>query len=400
MYGAEVFVMLLGGLLTIAITYLVWAGLVCVLCVLAIFRKIPVWLRVWAVTSALATLIVALLTVYVVPRLVSPQFYDIYYIFGRLSEIDHSSHLSNNRYIFGHLGMVAILSMPFYVALFYMRNFKSNLIRVICLLAFMIVVACWYGFSAYPEYKGWIAGKLAEEKQQQQEEVAISIRAQEARDYFKEQCKKSGFFVYGKIEQPQASVIILLGKENDYFIDNEIEKSPKFILLERERMRGRLLDVIDYKRSMESWYEREVGQLLWHEDNQSSFLFVELLRSNNSGVTRFTPETRKSHQHLVTDTAQSRYGYAWKDVSTLEDLEHWVTRNQLKVIDMETNELVAERIAYMLDKYPGIKPSYVREQMHKTYSRLPRNADTVSCPANQIDSKWIKSILLGIPFQE
>lgn len=47
-----------------------------------------------------------------------------------------------------------------------------------------------------------------------------------------------------------------------------------------------------------------------------------------------------------------RYGVTWDDISTREDREHWIAGSSLKVIDLQTNQVIAERVGYMFD--PGL----------------------------------------------
>jgi len=49
----------------------------------------------------------------------------------------------------------------------------------------------------------------------------------------------------------------------------------------------------------------------------------------------------------------ARYGITWDDSSTREDREHWIAGGSLKVIDLQTNELIAERVGYMMDRGLG-----------------------------------------------
>lgn len=49
----------------------------------------------------------------------------------------------------------------------------------------------------------------------------------------------------------------------------------------------------------------------------------------------------------------ARYGITWDDISTREDREHWIAGGSLKVIDLKTNEVVAERVGYMMDRALG-----------------------------------------------
>lgn len=49
----------------------------------------------------------------------------------------------------------------------------------------------------------------------------------------------------------------------------------------------------------------------------------------------------------------SRYGVTYEDISTKEEREYWIAGSSLKVIDVKTNEVIAERIGYMMDKGQG-----------------------------------------------
>ena len=51
----------------------------------------------------------------------------------------------------------------------------------------------------------------------------------------------------------------------------------------------------------------------------------------------------------VLDTQPSRYSVTWKDISTEEDRKYWVAGGRLQVIDRRTNELLGERIGYVLE---------------------------------------------------
>ncbi|MBK7676496.1 MAG: hypothetical protein IPJ27_18025 [Candidatus Accumulibacter sp.] len=50
-----------------------------------------------------------------------------------------------------------------------------------------------------------------------------------------------------------------------------------------------------------------------------------------------------------------RYGVTYDDISTLEERDYWIAGSSLKVIDLATNEVMAERIGYMMDRGQGKK---------------------------------------------
>ncbi|MDI1267792.1 MAG: hypothetical protein PSV40_01635 [Polaromonas sp.] len=51
--------------------------------------------------------------------------------------------------------------------------------------------------------------------------------------------------------------------------------------------------------------------------------------------------------------AAPRYGVTYDDISTHEEREYWIAGSSLKVIDLQTNEVIAERIGYMMDWAQG-----------------------------------------------
>jgi hypothetical protein len=56
--------------------------------------------------------------------------------------------------------------------------------------------------------------------------------------------------------------------------------------------------------------------------------------------------------------ASARYGITWDDISTREDREHWIAGGSIKVIDLQTNEVIAERVGYMMDPGLGSKAGF------------------------------------------
>lgn len=53
------------------------------------------------------------------------------------------------------------------------------------------------------------------------------------------------------------------------------------------------------------------------------------------------------------DRFSARYGITWEDVSTPSDRQFWIAGGTLKVVDTHTNEVIAERLGYLLDTGQG-----------------------------------------------
>lgn len=66
----------------------------------------------------------------------------------------------------------------------------------------------------------------------------------------------------------------------------------------------------------------------------------------------------KGYMRFVTDKVPAsgnapRYGVTYDDISTHEDRDYWIAGSSLKVVDLKTNEVIAERIGYMVDWTQG-----------------------------------------------
>lgn len=61
-----------------------------------------------------------------------------------------------------------------------------------------------------------------------------------------------------------------------------------------------------------------------------------------------------SFERKAIDKPTARYGITWDDISTRRDREHWIAGGALKVIDLQSAEVVAERIGYMIDRGQGV----------------------------------------------
>ena len=54
----------------------------------------------------------------------------------------------------------------------------------------------------------------------------------------------------------------------------------------------------------------------------------------------------------------ARYGVTWDDLSTDADREHWIAGSSLRVIDLQTNAVIAERVGYMVDRGLGSEAGF------------------------------------------
>jgi hypothetical protein len=49
----------------------------------------------------------------------------------------------------------------------------------------------------------------------------------------------------------------------------------------------------------------------------------------------------------------AKYGIGWEDISTNEDRKHWVAGGRLRIVDLSSDESLAERVGYVVDQGQG-----------------------------------------------
>jgi len=71
---------------------------------------------------------------------------------------------------------------------------------------------------------------------------------------------------------------------------------------------------------------------------------------------RFSPDYSRVVLTAVPAPAPApRYGVSFDDISTPDDRAHWIAGSSLRVIDLQENRVIAERIGYMFDPARAIK---------------------------------------------
>lgn len=104
------------------------------------------------------------------------------------------------------------------------------------------------------------------------------------------------------------------------------------------------------------------------EGGQTGYRFVEAIDPKDGIRYRYTahfeqpgltqPNFVKDYWRLVLDAVAAtgprpRYGVTFEDISTQEDRKYWIAGSRLAVIDLKANEVIAERIGYMMDTGQG-----------------------------------------------
>ena len=93
-----------------------------------------------------------------------------------------------------------------------------------------------------------------------------------------------------------------------------------------------------------------LGTVRFAAGESRGFDFVEMLAPGESasGFVRITlaPDSNLTKQR--TRSPASRFAAVWEDISTPEDRSYWVAGSRLRIIDLLTESLVAERVGFVI----------------------------------------------------
>jgi hypothetical protein len=90
-------------------------------------------------------------------------------------------------------------------------------------------------------------------------------------------------------------------------------------------------------------------KIVGKKDTTAPAIQFELQRNPNYDINNYAYVLNK-----ILSTGQTpRYGVTYDDISTHEEREYWIAGSSLKVVDLQTKEVIAERIGYMVDWAQG-----------------------------------------------
>jgi len=188
-----------------------------------------------------------------------------------------------------------------------------------------------------------------EELQEKRERLA------KAEAMFQERCKKAGEFIYRTAENVEGIFILKLRPKGINYRDQYKMDDPY----------GSDLDGHGYIETF-LYGKNEKGNL----DNNKigGYGYADAIDPEDGKRYRYTgrmdePWQRdksyeEGYMRFVLDKVPApgsapRYGVTYDDISTREERDYWIAGSSLRVIDLKTNEVMAERIGYMMDRGQG-----------------------------------------------
>ncbi len=187
-------------------------------------------------------------------------------------------------------------------------------------------------------------------------------RLAKAEAMFAERCKKAGVFIYRNAENVDG-VFLMKIRPNDINYGDQYKLDDPY---------GRDLGGDGYILSfLNGFFEANVKRpdvpaKVVHP--HVAYRYVDALDPKDGKRYRYTGRIdepwrydssySKTYKRFVLDKAPApgpapRYGVTYDDISTREERDYWIAGSSLKVIDLQTNEVMAERIGYMMDRGQG-----------------------------------------------
>ncbi len=179
-------------------------------------------------------------------------------------------------------------------------------------------------------------------------------------------CKKSGEFIHKTVEGVEGVYLVNVRTHKDNLNQGE-QPEDQF----------RLSDPYGHDLTDDGYLESLLRDSFHYNRKEPwpaefppyrGYLFVEANHPEDRKLYRFSGRVEEPWQtdkrysrgyiRFVLDRSpiekrSVRYGVKFDDISPREERENWIAGSSLKVIDLETGELLGERIGYMIDRGQG-----------------------------------------------
>jgi hypothetical protein len=207
--------------------------------------------------------------------------------------------------------------------------------------------------------------------ERQQAQAAYAQKLAAATALFKERCKTAGETIKRTVQNVDGVVWM---KWRSFDVSDVYDQFKLFDPFGRDCWAEGCIEQLLTLPEQNGRFEREVkqrkGRFRWVESvdpsNGLKYRYVGVMKLPSNWTAEDVAKHRRdtgqevgesSYRFFAEETPidrfTARFGITWDDISTREDREHWIAGGSLKVIDLKTNEVIAERVGYMMDRGLG-----------------------------------------------
>jgi hypothetical protein len=201
--------------------------------------------------------------------------------------------------------------------------------------------------------------------QKQQTYDSAKVKLDAAQAHFDMRCKSAGEKITRTVENVEG--VVWMKWRDKYNLDDDYDQFKLSDPYGRD---------CNAERCIEQLLRATRGSELDPENKQharSGYRFVETVEPQSQELRRYKRQLYREkdrdpkyaawaiNSEIVFEQVAkrtARYGIAWDDISTREDRQHWIAGGAVKVIDLENNEVIAERVGYMMDLSQGSRAGF------------------------------------------
>lgn len=172
---------------------------------------------------------------------------------------------------------------------------------------------------------------------------------------FNEHCKNAGDKIYKTVENVEGIRLVKFLPEERRTSDPTWEGAAFTSESGREFY---IFSFLWYETNLDSIKQSGGGQLVPEQTPVPGFRFVEIPEGNHGKVNRYTYKwedtRRKFVLHREADvTPAARYAVGIEDLPEIRDSKNWIAGGRIQIIDLKTNELIAEHRRFTFDRRMG-----------------------------------------------
>ncbi|TMQ75132.1 hypothetical protein [Candidatus Accumulibacter phosphatis] len=190
--------------------------------------------------------------------------------------------------------------------------------------------------------------------------AARRSRLQTAEAMFQERCKKAGVTIHRTAENVEGVFLMKLRPDKINFGEQFTLDDPYGSDLDGDGY------IVSFLRG--SYQANTRSTPVPGSPPRLGYLYVEAVDPKDGKRYRYTGRIEepwqfdksylKGYKRFVMERIDApgpapRYGITYDDISTREEREYWIAGSSLRVIDLKTQEVMAERIGYMMDRAQG-----------------------------------------------
>jgi hypothetical protein len=204
-------------------------------------------------------------------------------------------------------------------------------------------------------------------KTNQQQRQQQNAQLDKAMAHFEMRCKSAGEKITRTVENVEGIFLMKVRQRDNY--DDPVPRQFRLNDPYGDSEKGdEYINSFLYGRNNKGMFEKST--------NDGGYQYIEAVDLQNGKPYRYTgklvqPNNFQLNKTLITKHS-STFGVTFADISTPEDRAFWVAGSALQVVDLKTNEVIAERIGYMIDKGQGSNAGLRQPWLFAAYNACPK----------------------------